>query len=179
MAGSFRLAKDRTSAGIPTRQVAVELASYDRGRALYIDPKVIPSVAVVPPVIPYSTYFGGDASSTGQLNVEQFSQLLLNTPLPGIAEGGLDVALDSASPPNTYITGTAYSNDLPTAGFFQPMLAGDSSPPTQNPNVFIAEFNTNESNGASLIYATYLGGAGRRWPRSKTRQTATATWDSA
>ena len=149
--GSFKLAKDSALvAGVPTRQVALELAGYDRSRALYIDPVVIP----------YSTYFGGSASSIGILNLEQYSQVLLGTPIPGVAESGLDVALDAASPPNAYITGSAFSNDLPTNGFFQPALAGANSPPNQNPNVFVAEFNTNASNAASLIYATYLGAAG-------------------
>src|SRR5271170_7154515 len=39
VAGSFRLAKDGTVvAGIPTRQVEIELAKYDRSKTLYIDP---------------------------------------------------------------------------------------------------------------------------------------------
>jgi hypothetical protein len=77
-----------------------------------------------------------------------------------VAETGLDIALDSASPPNAYITGSAYSNDLPTAGFFQPMLAGANAPPKQNENVFVAKFDTNLSNASSLVYATYIGAQG-------------------
>ena len=52
VAGSFTLAKDSTlAAGVPTRQVEFQLASYDRNRTLFIDPVVN--------TIPYSTYFGG------------------------------------------------------------------------------------------------------------------------
>ncbi len=41
--GSFKLAKDGTVvAGIPTRQVGFELASYDRSKTLFIDPTVLP-----------------------------------------------------------------------------------------------------------------------------------------
>jgi hypothetical protein len=149
--GSFKLAKhDTVVAGIPTRELAFELASYDRARTLYIDPVVIP----------YSTYFGGDASSTGPVNFEQFGAVLQNAPLT-VADTGLDVALDGASPPNAYITGSAYSNDLPTTGFFQPTLKGANPPPMmQNPNVFIAEFDTNKANAQSLVYATYVGAEG-------------------
>ena len=85
------------------------------------------------------------------------------------SETGVDVALDPSA--NAYITGTAYSNDLPAAGFFQSTLNGAHSPPNQNPNVFVAKFNTSLSNGASLIYATYIGangntkGTGGNWRR--------------
>ena len=61
--GSFKLASDGTvQAGVPTRDVVIKLASYDRSRSLYIDPVVIP----------YSTYFGGHAQSVGPVNLEQF-----------------------------------------------------------------------------------------------------------
>ena len=39
--GGFKLAKDSTVvAGVPTRQVGFQLASYDRDRTLFIDPTV-------------------------------------------------------------------------------------------------------------------------------------------
>ena len=51
--GSFKLGQDGVVvAGIPTRQVGFDLASYDRSKTLYIDPTV--------ETIPYSTYFGGN-----------------------------------------------------------------------------------------------------------------------
>ena len=169
VAGSFTLAKDGTVvAGVPTRQVGFQIASYDRSRTLYIDPVV--------KTIPYSTYFGGNGSSVGPLNLEQFASFLGNATLDD-SETGVDVALDPSG--NAYITGTAYSNNLPTAGFFQSTLNGANSPPSQNPNVFVAKFDTSLSGNASLIYATYIGangntkagGArqGRRRPRLRHR----------
>ncbi len=149
VAGSFKLGKDGSvMAGVPTRQVEFQLASYDRSKTLFIDPVV---------TIPYSTYFGGNGSSVGPLNLEQFSSFLGAASLID-SETGVDVALDPSA--NAYITGTAYSNNLPTAGFFQSTLNGAHSPPMQNPNVFVAKFNTSLSSTASLIYATYIGANG-------------------
>ncbi len=150
VAGSFKLEKERSVvAGVPTRQVGFQLAAYDRNKTLFIDPVVN--------TIPYSTYFGGNGSSVGPLNLEQFSSFLGNATLMD-SETGVDVALDPSA--NAYITGTAYSDNLPAAGFFQSTLNGAHSPPMQNPNVFVAKFNTSLSNGASLVYATYLGANG-------------------
>src|SRR5271156_117569 len=147
--GSFKLAKDGTVvAGIPIRQVGFELASYDRGKTLFIDPTVIP----------YSTYFGGNGSSTGPLNLEQFSSFLGDNVSLIDSETGVDLALDYSA--KAYIVGTAYSNDLPTADFYQPALAGANSPPSQNPNVFVAKFDTTQVNQNSLRYATYIGANG-------------------
>ena len=132
--GSFKLGQDGVVvAGIPTRQVGFDLASYDRSKTLYIDPTV---------TIPYSTYFGGNASSIGPLNLEQFSSFLGSASLID-SETGVDVALDPSA--NAYITGTAYSNNLPAAGFFQSTLNGAHSAPSQNPNVFVAKFDTSLS----------------------------------
>lgn len=150
VAGSFTLANDGTIvAGVPTRQVGFQLASYDRSKTLYIDPVVA--------TIPYSTYFGGNASSIGPLNLEQFSSFLGNAALDD-SETGVDIALDPSG--NAYITGTAYSNNLPAAGFYQSTLKGANSPPSQNPNVFVAKFDTSLSGNSSLIYATYIGANG-------------------
>ncbi|MGC1399114.1 choice-of-anchor D domain-containing protein [Candidatus Binatus sp.] len=154
--GSFKLAKDSTVvAGITTREVGFELASYDRAKPLFIDPTV--------DTIPYSTYFGGDGSSTGPLNLEQFSSFLGNDTGLIDSETGVDLALDSSA--KAYITGSAYSNDLPTHGALSetaafPSLLGANSPPTQNPNVYVAKFNTTLSGASSLVYATYLGSNG-------------------
>jgi centrosomal CEP192-like protein/beta-propeller repeat-containing protein len=148
--GTFKLGKDGVVvAGIPTRQVGFDLANYDRSKTLYIDPAVA--------TIPYSTYFGGHGSSTGPLNVEQFSALLGNANLID-SETGVDVAIDSSA--HAYITGSAYSNDLPVKSAFQATLQGGGSPPTQNENVFIAKFDTTMTGGNSLDYATYLGAQG-------------------
>jgi hypothetical protein len=159
--GSFKLAKDGTVvAGVPTREVGFTLASYDRTKSLFIDPVVS---ATVTSTIPYSTYFGGDGSSTGPLNIEQFSAFLGNNTGLIDSETGVDLALDSSA--KAYITGSAYSNDLPTHGALSmtaafPSLLGANSPPTQNPNVYVAKFDTTLSGASSLVYATYLGSNG-------------------
>ncbi|WP_425156576.1 choice-of-anchor D domain-containing protein [Candidatus Binatus sp.] len=150
VAGSFTLTKEGTVVeGVPTRQVGFQIASYDHNKTLFIDPAVN--------TIPYSTYFGGNGSSIGPLNLEQFASFLGDATLID-SETGVDVALDPSA--NAYITGTAYSNNLPAAGFFQSTLKGANSPPSQNPNVFVAKFDTSNSGGASLIYATYIGANG-------------------
>jgi hypothetical protein len=149
--GRFELAKDGTVVGgIPTREVAIALADYDRSKALFIDPLVVPTIV-------YSTLYGGHASSTGGVNLEQFGNI--GSKIPPVADVSFDVAIDSTA--KAYITGEAYSNDLPgVAGFFQSTLNGANSPPTQNENIFIAKFDTTKSRASSLVYATYLGAEG-------------------
>ena len=116
--GSFKLGTDGVVvAGIPTRQVGFDLANYDRSKTLYIDPTVA--------TIPYSTYFGGHGSSTGPLNLEQFGSVLGNASLID-SETGVDVAIDSSA--HAYITGSAYSNDLPVKSAFQTTLDGGGTP---------------------------------------------------
>src|SRR5271163_244875 len=154
--GSFQIAKDGTVVeGIATREVGIKLAAYDHGRQLFIDPTVTATIV-------YSTYFGGDGSSLGPVNLEQFSAEVNNAPIPEVAESGLDVAIDSSTDRDAYITGSAYSNDLPTMGAnsMTPQsstLEGANSPPSQNPNIYVAKFDTTKSNANSLIYATYIG----------------------
>jgi Abnormal spindle-like microcephaly-assoc'd, ASPM-SPD-2-Hydin len=185
--GSFTLSKDGTVvAGVPTREVGFALASYDRRKTLFIDPVAslaLSSFAKPAPLlsyfaesglsvgplnleeasceakqITYSSYFGGDGSSVGPLNMNRFSQFLGTASLTG-SEAGVDLALDGNV--NAYIVGTAYSNNLPSAGFFQSSLMGANSIPSQNPNVFVAEFDTNDIFlKSSLVYATYLGANG-------------------
>src|SRR5271155_4040780 len=150
--GGFVLAKDGTVENhIPRRDVAIRIASYDHSRQLVIDP--------VLPILVYSSYLGGNGSSLAPLNLEQFSFVTDNN---GITESdvGFDVALDSSN--NAYVTGTAFSDDFPTPGGLQTVLAGNGTPPEQNPNVFVAKFNyTNAATPAeSLVWSTYLGAAG-------------------
>ncbi len=148
VASSLELANDAViKAGVRTRQVAVRLASYDHSRPIVIDP----------PIVAYSTYLGGDASSQGQVNLEQFSGITGNTPLV-VADVGLDVALDPSN--NAYVTGVAYSNDFPTANAYQTSQNGFGQPPVQNPTTFISKFDYSQSGSASLVYSTYLGGSG-------------------
>ncbi len=130
-------------AGEIHRTVGLRLASYDRKRALVIDPVV--------PIMPYSTFIGGGGQSQPKLNLEQFSNVIANSKLP-MSDVGLDVALDSSN--KAYVTGTAFSTDFPTRGAFQGSLAGHNSPPNQNPNAFVSKFDYTLSGNASLIYST-------------------------
>src|SRR5277367_3241630 len=150
--GGFVLAKDGTVENhIPRRDVAIRIASYDHSRQLVIDP--------VLPILVYSSYLGGSGSSGAPLNLEQFSFVTAGNAITE-SDVGFDVALDSSN--NAYVTGTAFSDDFPTPGGLQTVLAGASTPPGQNPNVFVAKFNyTNPATPAdSLVWSTYLGGAG-------------------
>ena len=156
------------------------LGSYDRTRALVIDP-----------VLVYSTYLGGSGVDSGsgiavdssgnvyvtgitssdnfptanayqaQLSGNQNafaaklnpggSALIYSTYLGGGAEVESAIAVDSSG--DVYLTGQTSSNSFPTTpGAFQTSLAG-----TGVSNVFVAELNPA---GSALIYSTYLGGSG-------------------
>ena len=97
------------------------------------------------------------------MNLEQFGGVTGGTALT-VADLGLDVALDSAN--NAYVTGIAYSKNFPTTpGAFQTTLKGANAQPNTNPNAFVAKFDySSASNAASLVYSTYLGGAGDQVP---------------
>ncbi|MEO6392992.1 MAG: SBBP repeat-containing protein [Pyrinomonadaceae bacterium] len=71
-------------------------------------------------------------------------------------ESAEDVAIDAAG--NAYITGDTDSDDLPIRSAFQTNNLGGS-------DSFIAKFNPFASGDASLVYSTYLGGAGGDYAR--------------
>jgi hypothetical protein len=96
------------------QQVSFQLASYDRAKALVIDP-----------VLVYSTYLGG--------SIAFGSPLPPAPPIPGDAEG-MAVAIDSAG--NAYLTGTTNSTDFPIVpGTFQTVEAGGD-------DVYVAKLNS-------------------------------------
>ena len=81
---------------------------------------------VTPGAMPvYSTYLGGPTTDVG-----------------------LAIALDSASPPNTYVTGKTDSSPFPTQGPFQ-------AAPKGTIQGFVTKL---KSDGTALVYSTYLGG---------------------
>ncbi len=159
-------------------RVSFEVASYDAGKTLVIDP-----------VLVYSTYLGGsgddqgngiavDSSGsayvTGQTVSTNFptssplqavfgggpdafvaklnptgSALVYSTYLGGSGEDfGYGIAVDSAG--NAYVTGFTSSTDFPTANPLQAVNDGDG-------NAFVAKLNPG---GSALVYSTYLGGSG-------------------
>ncbi|HEV2835252.1 MAG TPA: SBBP repeat-containing protein, partial [Pyrinomonadaceae bacterium] len=67
---------------------------------------------------------------------------------------GVSVALDSAG--NTYIAGDTSSLNFPTAAPMEPNNSGAT-------DVFVTKLNTT---GSTMIYSTYIGGAGIDFPQS-------------
>ena len=161
-----------------TNRVRFELAKYDAGRPLYIDPLI------------YSTYLGGSSTDfghgivvdsngnayiTGQTSSGDFpvtnpfqptlgggsydafvtklnatgSALVYSTYLGGSGnDSGAGIAVDSGG--NAYITGYTTSFDFPLMNPFQSMYEGG------NADAFVTKLN---ATGSALVYSTYLGGA--------------------
>ncbi len=160
-----------------TNRVVFEVAKYDVGRPLYIDPLI------------YSTYLGGsgddegygiavdnagNAYVTGQTASTDFpttnplqpgyggngdafvtklnangSALMYSTYIGGSGgDVGFGIAVDSGD--NAYVTGYTGSTDFPTMNPLQPSCGG-------NGDAFVTKINSNES---ALDYSTYLGGTG-------------------
>ncbi len=141
----YRVSDGASGKGKTTVQVAV--ADHDPRLALVIDPEIV-----------YSTYLGGKGDRSGAIQGFQV--------LPPLLLGSLsfsDLAVDLALGPNNtaFVTGLAYSSNFPTTpGVLQ---AVDQSTST-TPNAFVAKFDTTKSGAASLVYSTYLGGAGCNSP---------------
>lgn len=157
-------------------RVGFQIAAYDRGHPLVIDPVVLS----------YSTYLGsndqgfaiavdlsGNAYVTGitnstrlptgsdafvtKLNAEG-SALVYSTYLGGSdSDSGAGIAVDAAG--NAYVTGTTESTDFPTTlGAFQPIFGGGSISGRSKPSdAFVTKI---DAAGSTLIYSTFLGGLG-------------------
>jgi hypothetical protein len=159
-------------------RVGFEIAEYDLGKPLYIDPLV------------YSTYLGGNLNDlaraiavdsvgnayvTGETPSSNFptknplqpandgggeafvtkidpsgSALVYSTYLGGSgAEVGRGIAVDSAG--NAYVSGFTNSTDFPTKNPLQANNGGGSN------DAFVAKITLA---GSALVYSTYLGGNG-------------------
>lgn len=94
----------------------------------------------------YSTYLGGNGG-----------------------DSVFNVALDSANPPNVYVTGSTCSTNFPTTqnGYSPTFTPATCTTyyPTDNFGgaAFITKFNPSISGTAALQYSTYLGGNGGDW----------------
>ncbi|MET0622577.1 MAG: SBBP repeat-containing protein, partial [Pyrinomonadaceae bacterium] len=89
----------------------------------------------------------GDYDRTRALVIDPV--LVYSSYLGGIdADQGVAVAVDSAG--SAYVVGTTVSADFPVAGGFQPVKSGSN-------DAFVLKLSPD---GQSLVYATYLGGAG-------------------
>ena len=108
---------------------------------------------MIDPELVYSSYLGGNGDRSGP--IQGFAGLPPQVASLMFSDAAIDLAL---GPNNTaYITGLAYSSKFPTTpGAFQTV---DQSTST-TPNAFVAKFDTTKSGAASLVYSTYLGGAG-------------------
>jgi len=166
-----------------TNSVGFELARYDAGRPLYIDPLI------------YSTYLGGTGSAFGQgiavdsagnayitgftgsgfptmnplqatyggaafdafvtkMNAEG-SALIYSTYLGGSdIDQAYGIAVDSSG--NAYVTGETFSSDFPTtSGAFQTVCNGGSGC-YDSDDAFVTKINPS---GSALVYSTFLGGS--------------------
>ena len=161
------------------RQVSLAIGDYDAERALVIDP-----------VLVYSTYLGGRSlDESGGIAVDGAGNAYLtgttwSTDFPthqalqpdfggdldafvaklsadgaslvyatylggGSFDYGSDIAVDGAG--NAHVTGSTWSTDFPTRQALQPDFGGGQF------DAFVAKLSVD---GASLVYATYLGGGG-------------------
>jgi hypothetical protein len=90
----------------------------------------------------YSTYFGGSGNS-----------------FQATGDNANAIALDTAS--RAYIAGGTTSQDLPTVNPYQATYLGETPPVSDGGNdPFLAIFDTTKSGSTSLMYASYIGGAG-------------------
>jgi hypothetical protein len=96
---------------------------------------------------PYQTYQGGYDAFVAKLSSSGDS-LIYSTYLGGgDYEGGFSIAVDGSG--NAYVTGGTGSSDFPTQNPYQTYQSGYDA--------FVTKLS---SSGNSLIYSTYLGGAG-------------------
>jgi uncharacterized protein (TIGR03437 family) len=136
MDGTKRVAVEGAFA-VRRNEVRFRLGSYDRSRALTIDP-----------VLSYATYLAG----TGNDYIGRPTCCGI-----GYVATSQGLAVDSAG--SVYVTGRTGSVDFPMAnalpglGSFPARLPGTG--PTYTPSTFVTKFSPD---GSSLVYSTYLGG---------------------
>ena len=147
-----------------------------KGQAITVDPNgsayltglttanFVPSVVIVPPKLPpppfpitagaFQPIFGGGSTNAFVAKFDATgTNVLYSSYLGGDTEDvGYGIGLDAAN--NAYVAGLTYSTNFPTtAGALQAAFGGAG-------DAFVAKVNTNASGAASLVYSTYLGGAG-------------------
>ena len=120
-------------------------------------PQMNPVSGTTPADLSEGTVFVSELNPTG-------TALLYSTYLGGSGNGSLGeaataIAVDTASPPNVYVTGYTFSPDFPVSTALlpyqgQPGPAGTSS----GGSAFITKLAPSASGSAQLTYSSYLGG---------------------
>jgi len=102
----------------------------------------------------FSTYGGsgdGYLAKYGPTGTKLFATYLGGNAADGIR----GIALDSANPPNIYVTGDTASPNFPTtAGAFQSSCGTDGNCNGNQSDAFVAKF----TNTGTLVYSTFIGG---------------------
>ncbi|PYS47490.1 MAG: hypothetical protein DMG13_27805 [Acidobacteria bacterium] len=158
------------------RHVTFEIGDYDRSEALIIDPTITFFKYVGGASTDYANfvaidtlgnvYVTGGTSSSRFLTVDPLQAnpggsedafvtkltrdgtIVYSTYIGGVGpDQAGSVAVDQAG--NVYITGQTGSRDFPTINALQPSLANSN-------DVFVTKIS---SNGAALVYSTFLGGS--------------------
>ena len=102
-----------------------------------------------------STLGGSSDAFVSEINPEG-TGLVYSTYIGGnLADIGSAIAIDSAR--NAYITGSTYSSNFPVTSTAFETLYGGTPAQNANGNAFVAKVS---ASGSSLVYASYLGGAG-------------------
>ena len=159
-------------------EVAFEVARYDAGKPLVIDPVLVYSTYIggsstefgrgiavdlagnayvtgltastdFPTVNPLQPVFGGSEDVFVMKLNSTGSALVYSTYIGGTSsDDAAGIAVDSAG--NAYITGVSYSTDFPTTAGALGTAVNDSG------NAFVTKLNPT---GSGFIYSTYLGGS--------------------
>ena len=122
------------------------------------------------------TMYGGGSSDAFLMKIAPAStgatDLVYATLLGGAgADQALAIGLDSANPPNAYITGTTQSSNFPTNGTVGAYQAGLH--PNATANAFLSVVSQNAITGQSaLAYSTYFGGIAYRCCECRRRDIA-------
>ncbi len=113
-----------------------------------------PTINVLQPI------YGGGTTDAFVAELNSSGGLLWWTYLGGGGtEIGLGIALDTATPPNVYATGTTFSGAIDSGTTPFPTTTNPIQPANRGAgsNAFVAELN---NTGTQLIFSTYLGGSG-------------------
>jgi hypothetical protein len=172
--------------------VGVTGMTVDPNGAAYVTGFTSGTAANFPLKNAFQTSYGGDPSDAFLMKMYPLgggaSDLIYASLLGGNGKDqALAVALDAASPPNVYITGTTQSTNFPTNGV---VAAFQTSPNPYATSKSASAFLTVIAQGASgaspsVAYSTYLGGsqtdAGRALAVSAPNEIyvagATSSWD--